>query len=430
MNFSTRVFLVLLQLAIGWHLFYEGYWKIQEKSWSSKGYLKNATGPLAPSIRWLAGDPDVTSTESGFVVRDPNEGFLARFEVVPLDPNEAPSDRRLHKHLPPILAQEWQAYFDRFIAHYQLGKPEDKPPPDGQDEHRAQLVKAERNFILSQNETVDWLLKGTKSVKRPHFSGTLDVTLTTPQRLQEYQNKLDEVNKIQSQELSQFGPKVSPRLLKARQEEAGMRKELMDDLNAQTANMQKGLRDVLTYEQKRMSLPPEPAPQEATWNRFDVDGRVERGVEWVAGPKWGWTTVPDLKWIDRIVKWGLLATGVCLMLGLFTRTACVVGSLFLLLFYAAMPPLGLMTGAPSEGHFLVINHNLIEILALMTIAVSQPYFRYGLDVWLHGFTLFRRGRSKTKTAAKDGQRRTTDPVSRTPSQVPVESSNGGVAAGV
>src|SRR5947207_6416505 len=106
MNFSTRVFLVLLQLAIGWHLLYEGYWKYQEKTWSSKGYLRNAAGPLAPPIRWLAGDSDVTWQDAGpkpgLVVYDPIPDFLARFEVLPLDPTEAPSDRKLHKHMPPI----------------------------------------------------------------------------------------------------------------------------------------------------------------------------------------------------------------------------------------------------------------------------------------------------------------------------------------
>lgn len=416
MNFSTRVCLVLLQLAIGWHLAYEGYWKYQEKTWSSKGYLRNATGPLAPGIRWLAGDPEVSWQESegkaGFVVYDPSNDFLARFEVIPLDPNEAPSDRRLHKNMPPVLAEEWQDYYKRFVEQYKLGQIEDKPPPEGQQDRRVQLALAERNFILSQEETVKWLLSGTKKVKRPHFSGpAAEAELTTPQRLQEYRNKLEDIRKIRPEELSLFGPKLTPRLKQAQQEEAALRKELTDDLNAQTAKMKLGLRDVLTFEQKRMDLPPEPAKPEVAWSQFGI---------------------ASLKWIDRTVQWGLLATGVCLILGLFTRTACLVGSLFLLMFYAAMPPLGLAAGGPpSEGHFLFINNNIIEILALFTIAVSQPYERYGLDAWLHGLKPFRRRRqAEPKAAVKEGPPRKLEPAGVTSSSVPVESPNGGVAAGV
>lgn len=416
MNFSTRFFLVMLQLAIGWHLAYEGYWKYQEKTWSSKGYLRNATGPLAPGIRWLAGDPEVTWQDSegrsGFVVYEPSNDFLARFEVIALDPNEAPSDRRLHKNMPPVLAEEWQGYYQRFVEQYKLGQIEDKPPPEGQQDRRVQLALAERNFILSQDETVKWLLEGTKKVKRPHFKGpAAEAELTTPQRLQEYRNKVEEVNRIQSQEMTLFGAKLTPMLKKAQQEEAVLRKELTDDLNAQTDKMKLGLRDVLTFEQKRMDLPPEPAKPETAWSRFGI---------------------ASLKWIDRIVQYGLLATGVCLILGLFTRTACLVGSLFLLMFYAAMPPLGLSAGGPpSEGHFLIINNNIIEILALFTIAVSLPYQRYGIDAWLHPMIMFLwRQIVGPKATAKEKQSRKVEPAGLTSSPIPVESPNGGVAAGV
>lgn len=55
-------FLVLLRVAIGWHFGYEGLWKIE--SWqkgstpfSAEGYLRNASGPLAPVFRGMV--PDV-----------------------------------------------------------------------------------------------------------------------------------------------------------------------------------------------------------------------------------------------------------------------------------------------------------------------------------------------------------------------------------
>ena len=48
--------LVLLRLAIGWHFFIEGMDKLHTPTWTSAGYLREATGPLAPRFRALAGD--------------------------------------------------------------------------------------------------------------------------------------------------------------------------------------------------------------------------------------------------------------------------------------------------------------------------------------------------------------------------------------
>ena len=64
---TTRFFLVVLRLAIGWHLFVEGVTKLEtfytgptgtSKPFSSRGYLQQSQGPLAPLFRGMAGDPD------------------------------------------------------------------------------------------------------------------------------------------------------------------------------------------------------------------------------------------------------------------------------------------------------------------------------------------------------------------------------------
>ena len=56
------LFIVLLRLAIGWQLVYEGLWKLNTfstaKPWSSAGYLRNAHGPLRGFYREMTGDPD------------------------------------------------------------------------------------------------------------------------------------------------------------------------------------------------------------------------------------------------------------------------------------------------------------------------------------------------------------------------------------
>ena len=52
----TRFFLVALRLSIGWHFFVEGIDKLYSATWTSEPYLREATGPLAPFYRELAGD--------------------------------------------------------------------------------------------------------------------------------------------------------------------------------------------------------------------------------------------------------------------------------------------------------------------------------------------------------------------------------------
>lgn len=47
--------LALLRMAIGWHFFYEGWVKLMEAGWSSAGYLRSSTGPLAGLFQWLGG---------------------------------------------------------------------------------------------------------------------------------------------------------------------------------------------------------------------------------------------------------------------------------------------------------------------------------------------------------------------------------------
>ena len=62
-----QIALVLLRTAIGWHFAYEGFYKLmlpgwtragqRVAAWSAEGYLKGASGPLAPMFQSLASQP-------------------------------------------------------------------------------------------------------------------------------------------------------------------------------------------------------------------------------------------------------------------------------------------------------------------------------------------------------------------------------------
>jgi len=88
---------------------------------------------------------------------------------------------------------------------------------------------------------------------------------------------------------------------------------------------------------------------------------------------------------DLITMWGLAIVGVCLILGLFTRLASLAGIGFILLFYLATPPfIGYFYSIPSEGSYLIVNKNLVEIAALVVIFATGSGRFAGLDRIVHG----------------------------------------------
>jgi thiosulfate dehydrogenase [quinone] large subunit len=98
------------------------------------------------------------------------------------------------------------------------------------------------------------------------------------------------------------------------------------------------------------------------------------------------STRPDLLAnTDLITMWGLTIVGICLMLGLFTRLASLLGIGFILLFYLAAPPwIGYFYAIPSEGSYLIVNKNLVELAALVVILLTGSGRFAGIDRILHG----------------------------------------------
>jgi thiosulfate dehydrogenase [quinone] large subunit len=88
---------------------------------------------------------------------------------------------------------------------------------------------------------------------------------------------------------------------------------------------------------------------------------------------------------DLITMWGLTIVGVLLILGLFTRVASLAGIGFLLLFYFANPPfIGYFYSIPTEGSYLIVNKNLVELCALAVIFMTGSGRFAGLDRIVHG----------------------------------------------
>lgn len=339
MNGWTRTFLILLRLVIGWHFLFEGIEKLNSDVWSSEAYLREASGPLAPFFYRMAGDRLADEMRP-----------LARADW---DPSHTPP----HDYFPPLLDQEWRAYTNRFARHYGLDD--------------AQRSRAEAILLQHEDQTATWLLgrppTGTKTViVNSPYGPPVQLDKTTPERLQEYEDKVRAVRDYQTKDFfwtsgTAFTGDGNAKLAAAKADVNRLRAEFRTELNEHFGKLQDDLHALLTPEQ--LKLPPL------------VENAGPRWPDWSGWRYWSW-----LDWIDRIIPLALTAVGIGLLLGVFTRTSCVVGALLLLSFYLAMPSLpGVPDNPRAEGHYLYVNKNVIEFVALLTLATTTSGRWLGLD---------------------------------------------------
>src|SRR5262249_2864770 len=149
------------------------------------------------------------------------------------------------------------------------------------------------------------------------FNGTAAVKIkeTSRDRVDEYRGKVEQLHQIMEVKLPAFGHDVEKQKIAALKADiARLRTQLLAELEKP---MQDSLAVVLTDEQKKlgsMIVPHTGAVQD--WKQWD-----------------------RLDWINAITRFGITAIGTCLLLGLFTRTACLAGAAFLVMVYLAMPAL-------------------------------------------------------------------------------------------
>jgi thiosulfate dehydrogenase [quinone] large subunit len=100
---------------------------------------------------------------------------------------------------------------------------------------------------------------------------------------------------------------------------------------------------------------------------------------------------PDvLAIVNPLNMWGLTLIGLGLVLGCFTRLASAAGILMILLYYLCNPPfVGYFYSIPIEGSYLIVNKNLVELVALALVLVTGSGRAAGLDRIIH--RLLRRG---------------------------------------
>jgi uncharacterized membrane protein YphA (DoxX/SURF4 family) len=121
-----------------------------------------------------------------------------------------------------------------------------------------------------------------------------------------------------------------------------------------------------------------------------------------------WT---KLDYINQLTIFGLIAIGVCLILGFMTPWAALGAATFLAMIYLSMPPWpGVPPNPKAEGHYLIVSKNLIELLACLVVAMTPSGHWIGLDALFFGARRRRRlaraaAEAQEQAAAARGRRR-------------------------
>ena len=90
---------------------------------------------------------------------------------------------------------------------------------------------------------------------------------------------------------------------------------------------------------------------------------------------------PDVLSItDFLNIWGLIAIGLGLILGCFSRVAAISGIVLLAFYYLSHPPfIGLKYAMPTEGSYLVVDKILLELFTLVVLYLFPSSKQIGLD---------------------------------------------------
>jgi uncharacterized membrane protein YphA (DoxX/SURF4 family) len=114
--------------------------------------------------------------------------------------------------------------------------------------------------------------------------------------------------------------------------------------------------------------------------------------------------LPDPAWtgldvINALTMFGLIAMGFCMMVGFLTRLSALSAAGFLAMIYLSMPPWpGIPAPAAVEGHYFLVNKNLVELLACLVLASLPTGQWLGLDALVFGWMGRRRAARRAEAA--------------------------------
>jgi uncharacterized membrane protein YphA (DoxX/SURF4 family) len=397
-RWQPRVFFLLaLRLAIGWHFLFEGLHKVHShwvgptdtsKPFSSEPYMRVAPGPIGGLMRRQFDDPGAAIAAK---VRRGQEIAPEAFAKLPADKQAeaCPAavadalnkmEEAAQKAVKAEAEQEKKAATDaRLRMLFDTDKAETEALKGAKtDEDKAKAAatakaareKAEADAAKAleaakkKAESFESAGKDLVTAAKASYARWVygvdardakvkfiaqDVPLTAPQRLAH----LDWLREQSKAAEGQHGPGLGngygvdqKRAAEARMDLLTAESDLAKDANAFVAELRTGLNGG--------KAPEDDKPPLSTGQRM-----------------------------DKVTMWFLVAVGACLLAGLFTPVACLLGAGFLVTTYLLHPPFPWYPLPPNtEGNPLFVNKNVIECLALLAIATFPTGRWMGLDALL------------------------------------------------
>ncbi|MAR10981.1 MAG: hypothetical protein CL681_13630 [Blastopirellula sp.] len=382
----TVFLLVSLRIAIGWQLFYEGVWKIETQRtptpWTAAGYLKNSSGPMRGTFRAMTGDPD---------------------DLDWLDVDK--------------MANKWDAWQQRFASHYQLtdaqkaklnsilnGPKEFQSDhlaalPEGVDLSKVGVISYSKRPSKSQPERTVLVVDGKRHLDGREYTRLLNmapeaaVAEDTPEDVQAFREQLEKVylrsSRLSYKERLQASVRGNPDVAGITNKEGESQQmgnlekyqHMLADYEKALANakqdfqhdhLQKLWGDI---QKEKSSLV---GPIRALDADLQKDAQALLSLEQLNRGKSpaAWSPQRTADWLTIA---GLTCLGLLLIAGLFTRFSAFMAAIMLFSFYMAMPPFPGYPEAPGPEHSLIVNKNLVEVLALLAIAALPTGSWFGLD---------------------------------------------------
>ena len=405
-RWSLRVFFLLaLRLAIGWHFLFEGLHKVnshavgetvvslsggeteKRKPFSSEGYFRNAPGPVAAYMANQFGNPSAVIAAK---VKAPKKISPEAFDKLSAEEQAA--------ECPPAVAAQFDALeekADAAVAAMKAAGEKERIAANGKEQKALKEIEARLAEELKTATTP--LEKKQAEVKAAEARREAKEAAATPRKnAQAKANSYADgkalftavkatyarwVYGVESRDTNVkgvLGDAASLSGPERLQHIESLRRELKaaDELKAAGLGQGHGI-EIKRAAELRADLVAAETALARDANTFIAElKQVLNGGKPVEDP--AEQTRGQL--MDKVTMWFLVAVGVCLMAGLFTRFACVLGAGFLVMTYLTYPPFPWYPLPPNtEGNPLFINKNVIECLALLVLATFPTGRWMGLD---------------------------------------------------
>ncbi len=424
-TFFACLFLVLLRVAIGWQFLYEGMYKYKSQytgqPWSAAGYLKNAQGPFRDHYRNLVHDPDDLEKLDYDKVAAMWDDWERRFVAKYSDLSDG-AKNRLHEFINGPEPREWTRSFtdgNRKIPEgTDIKAVVDVEKLNNDKGERAELkfvtIDFDNNRIVTTERIVPREVELLKSlatpIQKPKGEELTDEEKSHNAAVKIYQDTVKELGIICSR-LS-LKEKLEVSLLWDK-DRAGVtitpetHKRLYPDVAGTLDEHRPGdielyKHALARYENKLNTISDQGAPEFAQDHLAKQWTEIQQKRAELVGPVNAWTAElvrygEDLLSEQQLAQgsvpvqvtktdvtnqrtiWALLILGALMVLGLFSRFAAVGTAGLLLLFYFAMPPFPGVPPAPGPEHSLIVNKNLIEVIACLALASFPTGRWFGVD---------------------------------------------------